>query len=92
MDFWQRPGGPANLHQCMGLSNKHSTIHATTRFAVVSMLTSDRYDFYKLSAIKLAKSLRWWFSPEEMDLVMLVTEGFGISTNIDSDLFFIFSN
>jgi hypothetical protein len=88
-DFWQRPGGPANLHQCKPLSNKHSTIHATTRFAVVSMLTSDRYDFYKLSAIKLAKSLRWWFSPEEMDLVMLVTEGFGISTNIDSDLFFI---
>jgi hypothetical protein len=88
MDFWQRPGGPANLHQCKPLSNKHSAVHATTRFAVVSMLTSDRSRFYTLSAIKLAKSLRWWFSLEEMDLVMLVTDGFGISTTSDADFFF----
>ncbi len=87
-DFWKRPGGPAVLHHCKPLSNKHPTVHATTRFAVVSILTSDRSRFYTLSAIKLAKSLRWWFPPEQMDLVMLVTDGFGISTNIDSDFFF----
>lgn len=87
-EFWRRPDGPVTLHHCKSLSEKHSSIHATTRFAIVSMLTSDTSRFYTLSAIKLAKSLRWWFSPEQMDLVMMVTDGFGISTNIDSDFFF----
>jgi hypothetical protein len=86
-DFWRRPDGPAKLHQCKPLSNGHSAVHATTRFAVVSMLTSDRSHFYTLSTIKLAKSLRWWFSPEEMDLVLLITDGFGISTEADSAFF-----
>lgn len=83
-DLWKRPDGPAALHHCKPLSNKHKHVHATTRFAIVSMLTSDRSQLYTLSAIKLAKSLRWWFSPEKMDLVMLVTDGFGISTDTDS--------
>ena len=89
-DLWKRPDGPATLHQCMPFSNRHPMLHATTRFAVVSMLTSDSSRFYTLSAIKLAKSLRWWFPPEKMDLLMMVTDGFGITTNIDSDIFFSF--
>jgi hypothetical protein len=87
-DFWKRPGGPTRIHHCKSLSDKHPAIYANTRFAVVSMLTSDNSRFYTLSAIKLAKSLRWWFPPEKMDLVMMVTDGFGISTHIDSDFYF----
>lgn len=87
-DFWRRSEGPAQLHHCKPLSSQHPAVIATTRFAVVSLLTSDNTRFYTLSAIKLAKSLRWWFSPEQMDLVLMVTDGFGISTHIDSDFFF----
>lgn len=76
--FWKRRRGPARIEMC-----KHDEVYARTRFAVVSILTLDTAHMYTESAVKLGVSLRWWFPREQMDLVMLLTEGFGVDGQIE---------
>lgn len=56
-----------------------SVPYAKTRYAIVSLITSDNMHWYFTSALKLARSARWWFPPDQMDLLLMVTEGFGIT-------------
>ena len=92
--WWRRPeeegGGPVPLHSCRGGSSSSSSSsseqqQATTRFAIVSMLSIDdsQHHFYTQSAAKLAKSARLWLPVERMDLVMLLTDGFGVTEEQD---------
>lgn len=64
--FWQRGQSPKTL-----ISHCQTAVYAKTKFAIVSLLTVDASHYYTQSAIKLAKSVRWWFPPEHMDLVMM---------------------
>jgi hypothetical protein len=48
-------------------------VHATTKYAIVSLLSMDEQHFYTQSAIKLARSVRWWLSSEQVDLLMMAT-------------------
>lgn len=77
LDRWKRRalGG---LHWCKAVSGAGPPV-ASTRFAVAALLTRDDSDMYTLAAIKLGLSLRWWFPPEQLDLVVMVTDSFGIS-------------
>lgn len=79
MNNWVRPNGPVPLHMCSRNVPGAMPPIATTRFAVVVLLTLDDSDMYTLAAIKLGHSLRWWFPPEQLDLILMVTENFGIS-------------
>ena len=72
-DFWQRPYGPEAIPHCAG------AVVARTRFAIVSLLTEDASSLYTQSAIKLARSIRRWHSSDHLDLVMMITDGFGIT-------------
>lgn len=52
---------------------------ASTRFAIVSLLTEDASSLYTQSAVKLARSIRRWHHPDHLDLIMMITDGFGIT-------------
>lgn len=86
-NYWRRAHGSAFLHVCKPHDSRFATsCIATTRFAAVSLLTLDDEDMYTQGAIKLARSLRWWFPAEQLDLVLMITSGFGISERPDFDL------
>jgi len=60
--------------------------YAKTRYAIVSLITSDSMHWYFTSALKLARSARWWFSPDQMDMLLMVTDGFGMTEQVGSRL------
>ena len=69
--LWKRKDTPVVLNHCTKWGNK-KMIHAKTRYAIVSLISTD-LEHYVPSAIKLAKSVRWWFTADQMDLVMMMT-------------------
>ena len=75
--YWKRADGPERIKMC-----GRDEAFARTRFAVVSLLTVDAQHMYTESAMKLATSLRWWLPQQQMDLVMLLTEGFGVDGQV----------
>ena len=68
-------------HSTLGVKVVNRTIHqcinrpamARARYAVVSLITKDKYPLVE-SAVKLARSVRWWLDEDQMDLVMLLME------------------
>ena len=79
--FWSRPSGPRMIEHCRIRDPKllQGDPVARTRFAIVSLLTVDAASLYTQSAVKLARSVRRWLNLDQVDLVMMVTDGFGFS-------------
>lgn len=80
--FWRRPQGPKKIAHCIN----HAL--AKTRFAMVSLLTTDVSALYTQSAVKLAKSVRAWFTADQLDLVLMLTDGFGVANERPVDFIF----
>ena len=82
-NFWSRAKGPAPLIHC--LPESLGAI-ASTRFGIVALLSSDASNMYLKSAQKLARSIRMWIDSEQMDLVLMTTQGFGFSAQPNAGL------
>lgn len=67
-DVWKRLSDPETLEFCQNAPV------ANTRFAIVSLLTTDAKFMYTRSAIKLARSVRQWHSSTHLDMVLMITE------------------
>jgi hypothetical protein len=81
--YWHRVNGTARLSYC--LPDSVEAI-ARTRFAIVSLLSVDDGFMYTESALKLARSVRMWLKPAQMDMVLMVVHGFGFSMQVESGL------
>lgn len=79
--YWKREGGPAIIKHCIPQNAGPLRYHpkANTRFAIVSLLTTDATSLYTQSAMKLSRSIRRWLNTDRIDLVIMVTDGFGIT-------------
>lgn len=82
---WHRVNGTAPLSYCLPDSVEAIV---RTRFAIVSLLSVDDGSMYMESALKLARSVRMWFKPAQMDMVLMVVHGFGFSMQVESGLRF----
>jgi lipopolysaccharide biosynthesis glycosyltransferase len=77
--IWNSRRRPMPITHC-----KNNAV-AKTRYAIISMLSADSMRMYTVSATKLAISVRWWLTIEQLDMIMMTVEGFKIESQLDFD-------